>query len=625
MKQYILFTLVIVTCSAFCLLEKSPRPAAEDHSYSGETMEKIRQVENNITGFAILNDEKPQTITERMEKYNVKGVSIAVIENYKVAWAKGYGWADEEEKIPVTTETLFQPGSISKSLNAVGILKLAQEKKVDLYTDVNTYLTSWKFPYDTVSHGKKITLAQILSHTAGLSTIGFRGYNLDASVPDAVQILDGADPAVTTSRIRGGILLWIPPVRSIFEPGLQFSYSGGGTTVSQVVLTDVTGESYGQWMYRNVLKPLGMRNSTFAQRPGKSKAALYASGYYRDGARVLNRYHDNPMQAAAGLWTTPTELCNYIIDMQLAYKGKPSKVLDSQMVRLHLTPYNNGPTSLGAFIDDRNGEKYFQHSAANDGFSGQYYAGLDEGNGVVIFMNNEDGTLIYEIMNSIARVYNWKNVYREPGRKVKAEITIADSIFSRYEGIYLYENTWAGIGKRNNDFQFCTMGMYVNMHFSSPLEFFNAEFSSVKAFICDSSGQVKGYTRFVDEKEYPRAMKVVNPDTLQLSSDVLTEIGWYLFDNKKYGEAIPYFRRGVQLYPDDFNLRMSLAHAFLFNGEYEQALSIHKAHINDSLSPVLTWKKFLVNDFIYFTEYQYDVSRFGPLLKDLDIPKPRGY
>jgi CubicO group peptidase (beta-lactamase class C family) len=147
-------------------------------NYPPETLAKIKEVETNITGNLLLNDERPNTIAERMAKYKVKGMSIAVIHDHKIAWAKGYGWADEAAKKPVTTETLFEPGSISKTLNALGILKLAQDKKVDLYTDVNTYLTSWKFPYDSVSKGKKITLANLLSHSAGLSVHGFPGHDI---------------------------------------------------------------------------------------------------------------------------------------------------------------------------------------------------------------------------------------------------------------------------------------------------------------------------------------------------------------------------------------------------------------------------------------------------------------
>ena len=111
-------------------------------NYTPEVLERIKQVENGLVGDAIINDAPPSNILERMAKHKVKGMSIAVIHNYKIEWAKGYGWADESEKRPVTTETLFEPGSISKTLNALGILKLAQEKKLDLYTDINNYLTS---------------------------------------------------------------------------------------------------------------------------------------------------------------------------------------------------------------------------------------------------------------------------------------------------------------------------------------------------------------------------------------------------------------------------------------------------------------------------------------------------
>lgn len=124
-------------------------------SYSKETEEKINAFENSLAGRVIVEGEEENKLLDRMKFHHVKGMSIAVVHDYKVVWAKGYGWANEEEKKPVSTETLFEPGSISKSLNAVGILKLAQDKKIDLYTDINTYLTTWKFPYDSVSKKQK--------------------------------------------------------------------------------------------------------------------------------------------------------------------------------------------------------------------------------------------------------------------------------------------------------------------------------------------------------------------------------------------------------------------------------------------------------------------------------------
>lgn len=579
-------------------------------SYTSETLDKIKEVENHITGRLLLNDERPSTILERMKKYKVKGMSIAVIHDYKIAWAKAYGWADEAEKKLMTTETLFEPGSISKSLNAVGILKLAQEKKIDLNTDINTYLTSWKFPYDSLSRGKKITLAQILSHNAGLTVHGFPGHDIHGPIPTVLEVLDGIKPSFT------------PAVRSAYEPGLQFEYSGGGTTISQVLLTDVTKQNYDKWMYDHVLKPIGMETSFYSQPPPKEKQHLCASAYSGDGTPISNKFHVYPEQAAAGLWMTPSDLCHYVIDMQLAYQGKPSKVLSPEMVKLHLTPYNDGPTSLGSFIVDINGEKYFEHGARNDGFCGDFYGSLEGGNGVVIFLNSDEGTIISEVINSVAKAYQWKNFYHEPLRK--KSIKVADKVLKSYEGLYLYDQTWSAIGKKDNKYHFYTNGRYVNMYFSTPTCFFNEEFPAVKTFIKDSKGNIIGYARNVDGKEFPNAIRITNPDTLRLENNVITEIGWYMLEQKKYKEAISFFKRGVALYPEDLNLIMNIAHAHLFSGDQKRALDIYKTHQKDKIRPDYSWEDLMKDDLIYFKDHHYDVKSFKKIFAVLNIELPKG-
>src|SRR6201996_525332 len=186
--------------------------AAQQH-YSTAVNEQINRVETSLSGGLVI-DGKLYTLSERMKHYNVAGLSVAVIDNYQIVWTKGYGYADKKEKRKVTANTLFEPGSISKSLNAVGILQLAQQGKLDLYQDINQYLINWKFPYDTVSHGKKITTAQLLSHTAGLSVHGFPGYRRDSIIPAVTDILDGRPPSNTEA------------VRSVAEPGSGPLYSG---------------------------------------------------------------------------------------------------------------------------------------------------------------------------------------------------------------------------------------------------------------------------------------------------------------------------------------------------------------------------------------------------------------
>jgi CubicO group peptidase (beta-lactamase class C family) len=319
----------------------------------------------------------------------------------------------------VTPLTLFQAGSISKSLNGVGILTLVQDKKIDLNTDINNYLRSWKFPYDSIAKGKKISMANLLSHTAGLSVHGFPGYARGDSIPSLPQILDGKRPANTGA------------VRSIFEPGQKFKYSGGGTTISQMVLMDVTGQAYENYMWEHVLRPMGMNNSTYKQPYDSVGTGSFAAGYYEDGKEVKGRYHLYPEQAAAGLWTNPKDLSAYIIETQLSLAGKSNKVLTKGMTELRLTPYVDSSAALGVFISSKGGKKYFSHNGQDEGFTAAYMASFD-GNGVVVMSNSNNGALNNEIINSVAAVYNWEGLVPQK----RKSITIADSVLVKYLGNY---------------------------------------------------------------------------------------------------------------------------------------------------------------------------------------------
>lgn len=364
-------------------------------TYSKEVEERIAQVEESL--FKDKPDENTQKwkLKERMEYHGVYGLSIAVIKDYKIEWVKAYGWADVAEKRPVTTETLFQAASISKSLNAVGVLKLVQDKKLTLDADINDYLSTWKFPYDEASKGKKINMANLLSHSAGLTVHGFPGYEKGDKLPTVPEILDGKKPANTRA------------VRSQFEPGLKTQYSGGGTTISQIIVMDITHEPYEQYMWNKVLKPMGMLNSTYAQLPVNKKPEQLATGYKANKKEIDGKYHIYPEQAAAGLWTNPTDLAHYIIETQLSLAGKSEKVLSKEMTVLRLTPYLDKSAALGVFLSQGASTKTFSHGGANEGFRCQYYGSLEGGSGVVVMVNSDNGAILQELINSVALIYKW--------------------------------------------------------------------------------------------------------------------------------------------------------------------------------------------------------------------------
>jgi len=578
--------------------------------YPKEVADQIKAVENSLAGRIKIEGKPDYNILDRMAYHDIKGLSIAVVHDYKVVWAKGYGWADEEEHRPVTPETLFEPGSISKSLNAVAILKLVQDRKLDLHTDINTYLTSWKFPYDSIAAGKKITLAQLLSHSAGLTVHGFAGYDLDASLPTVPQILDGLPPANS------------PPVRSFTAPGTETRYSGGGTTISQLILTDVTKQPYDVFLYNQVLKPMGMVHSFYTQPAPEGKRALCATGYHADGSRVHNRFHAYPEQAAAGLWMTPTDLCQYIIETQLAWEGRSAKVLNTAMTRLRLTPYNDSVAALGVFVENRNGTKYFEHGAGNDGFCGQYYGSLQGGNGVAVFMNSDNPALLSEVVNAVAQVYKWPGFYQPVHRKV---VAVPDSTLRQYTGVYLYDGDWSIIVRKDSLYYLVTDDLYSEMHFSSPTQFFNEEFLADKEFITAADGSVTGYRRTAGSKELSFAHRITNPDTLHLDKDQLNEIGWFLLEGKDPITAARYLRRGLELYPGDLLTLGNLAHSYLFTGRYPEAIAIYKAHLPEQITNDFSWQDMIRQDFVTLKKAGYSKDLMLRVFTDISIRKPAGF
>jgi len=465
--------------SLFFCIQISNLSAQDNTTYSKEVQAKIKKFENNL-GLWVQIGNQQFTLADRMKSNHVNGVSIALIKDYKIEWAKGYGWADSLEQRPVTTNTLFQAGSISKSLNGVGILKLVQEGKLNLDSDINIYLKSWKFPYDTLSKGKKITIANLLSHTAGLTVHGFDGYEKGDPIPTMIQILNGEKPANNKA------------IRSMYEPSLKSEYSGGGTTISQLILQDVTGQRYDTYMWNNVLNPMGMSNSFYTQPPPADKENLLATGYYNNGAAVKGKYHIYPEQAAAGLWTTPTDLAKYIIETQLSLQGKSNKVLSPEITRLRLTPYIDSSAALGVFIIKKGNEKYFNHDGADEGFVATYYGSMENGNGVVVMANTDNGSLLSEIVNSLASVYNWKDFYTP---KIKKVVTVNNEILKSYVGNYkLHRNTLNVTLEKEGLVITLNSKTKYKIYFTSNTDFFMLEMvGSEQRFTKDKDKKVNGF------------------------------------------------------------------------------------------------------------------------------------
>jgi len=363
----------------------------------------------------------PQThsLAERMAALQVPGVSIAVIHHGRIEWARGFGDADLNGR-KVSPETLFQAGSISKPLAAMAALHLVQQGKLSLDTDINNTLTFWKVPESKASAGKPLTLRELLTHTGGTTVHGFPGYANGEPVPSLVQVLNGEKPANT------------PAIVIEAEPGSRWNYSGGGYTIMQQLVVDVTHECFPQLLRDTVLSPIGMTQSTYEQPLPGTKKSIAATPYDGAGKAIPGGAHTYPEMAAAGLWTTPTDLARSILEVQASLQGKSDKVLTQAMTKQMLSP-GQGKWGLGLEIGGSGGNPYFSHGGVNAGFESLFVGYESEGEGAVVMTNAQGGSRIAEeIMQSISAEYGW------PDWKplVRKAVDVDEKILSSYVGSY---------------------------------------------------------------------------------------------------------------------------------------------------------------------------------------------
>lgn len=391
--------------------------------------DKISRIINNLrasTGFTG-KFGVPQHLFDRMAFYNTPGVSIAVINDFDIDWAQGFGVRDVRSPTKVTTQTLFQAGSISKAIFALAVMRLVQEGRLDLNEDINRYLSTWKVPANS-GWQPKINLRQILSHTAGLTVHGFPGYQSSTSLPTVAQILNGESPA-NTAKIEVNIL-----------PGIQYRYSGGGTTVAQHLLTDLFNRPFPKIMNELLLGPLELCHSTFEQPLSGKWAKHAATAHPYKSIPLKGKFHTYPEMAAAGLWTTPTDLATVGVELlKILNNKKQDGLLSRETIENMFTPQLSDQkvgegeyAGLGFFCNGKDGSFYFEHGGWDEGFIAymRFYKNL--GKGAVIMINSNEGNrLVNEILRAIAQEYEWPEVI--PPEKKPISLTNNN----RYTGTYV--------------------------------------------------------------------------------------------------------------------------------------------------------------------------------------------
>jgi CubicO group peptidase (beta-lactamase class C family) len=370
--------------------------------WSQENIEKrITEVENGLTlQKTVPADQKviQASILNRLKEYKINGVSVAVVHDGKIDWSKAYGIADIQTGDSVTTETLFQSASIGKLISALAVLRLVKEGKLGLDENVNNKLKRWKIAENQYTADKKVTLRYLLSHSSGLTDeYGFLGYSPHERIPNLLQIINHESPSNAKKSLE---------IKA--KPGEIERYSGGGYLIIQLLIEDITGYGFSDYVNKVIFQPLDMINSTYNFWPDKNPKVKIASGHLNSGKPLRNkRYHIYPELGAAGPWTTAIDLAKVIIEIQKEYHEESELILNKELISEFLNPQINNK-GLGVNLKGLNKPEAFWHAGQNLGYTGLLYGLIDQKDGAVILINSDGGSkFMQEFMTSVAQAYEW--------------------------------------------------------------------------------------------------------------------------------------------------------------------------------------------------------------------------
>ncbi len=383
---------------------------------------RMSSVENGLVKAIVFKGEKPEKmkLEERMQYYRVPGASIALIYKHQLEWARGYGLKETGELEPVTAESLFQAGSLSQPVCAAAALRFVEEGHCGLDQDVNQALRSWKIPESELTVKNKVTLRGLLSHSAGLAPLEFRGYFPSEPLPALLQILDGEQPANS------------PAVYLQAEPFARVVYSEAGYAILQQMLVDLREKPFPEIMQETVLTPLGMSNSSFEYPLPPGLREMAVTGHLREGQPLEEKWHIYPEMAASGLWSTPSDLALFAIEVMKTALGERYGIISPALAREMLTP-QKANMGLGFRIEDTDDNLNFHLWGSNEGFECFMVAYPVRGEGAVVMTNSANGSyLIDEILRGVSAVYEWPHFKPE----VKPLYRLDPSIYAQYVGKY---------------------------------------------------------------------------------------------------------------------------------------------------------------------------------------------
>ncbi|MCV2884347.1 beta-lactamase family protein [Aestuariibacter sp. AA17] len=343
-----------------------------------------------LTHLTLSTPKGNMTIKERMHDLGINGLSVALVKDFSVACTFAAGNKDTRNR-HVDPSTLFQVASISKPITALAVLKLAEEGQIELTNSPNKYLTRWKLEPSNTGN-THVAITDVLNHTAGINVPSFAGYAVGTPLPTTEQILNGESPSNS------------PKVNITSAPKQQYQYSGGGYTVLEMLIEDVSKQSFTDYVEASILKPLGMHSSHFAQPLDsdlKEQIALGSSGRLPESGGYFNY----PELAAAGMWSNAADVARLVVGIQTSAKQGMKGILTPETTKKMLTPFEDSMSGLGLVIDDM----YFSHTGHNNGYVSMMLGHDSAGYGIAVLTSAEQPAIISEIIVAIGKAEKWED------------------------------------------------------------------------------------------------------------------------------------------------------------------------------------------------------------------------
>ncbi len=405
--------------------KESTSTEAGDHWSCFTEPEGLLRREQVINGLlprvAFVGETEFSDVETRMHRHNAPALSVAVIRAGKLDWTAAWGSGSVNGE-RVDCSTLFQAGSLAKPVTALAALRLQQAGILDFNLPIDDYLDSWQLPPGHQTDANPVTFRNLLKHTSGITPGGYQGYEQGEPIPEDLQIVQGYPPSNSDA------------VEVLEPPGSVLAYSGGGYTLIEIALQDTLGDPFEKIMHDWLIEPVGMKQADFALIVPTASNSPAARGHHSDGKQVAGGWRQHPEQAAAGLWSTASDLAVLLVEMHLALKGKSDVFGEESMFELLADPFAGH--LYGFRLVSGEDEQFLAHYGATVGYRSAMIFNPQSGDGAVYLSNSDNGTTLgREFLAAVSRVYEWPIL---PNKWVE-RASPSEELLRSLNGRYLFE------------------------------------------------------------------------------------------------------------------------------------------------------------------------------------------